>query len=214
MNRRIKYPRTLHLPWSQGATSDDKVHSDVDSLFSGQRVVVTEKMDGENTTLYADGYSHARSTDSAHHPSRAWVKAQVAPRMVGNLPKGWRVCGENLYALHSIKYDKLSTYFLVFSVWDENNRCLSWEETVEWCALLGLETVPIVYKGVWDKKAIQEAWKGHSAFGGEGEGYVVRKASSFTYGDFAGSLAKYVRANHVQTDTHWMHTTVIPNQLA
>lgn len=68
---RIKYPRTLHLPWSLGRTSDDKVLSSMDH-FSGREVVVTEKMDGENTTIYSDGL-HARSTTSQRHPSRSWV---------------------------------------------------------------------------------------------------------------------------------------------
>ena len=39
---RYKYPRTYHLPFSPGFTSDDKVLKD-DSQFYGKRVVVTEK---------------------------------------------------------------------------------------------------------------------------------------------------------------------------
>ena len=60
---RIKYPRTPHFPWSPGATDDDKILQDL-SVFDKQPVVITEKMDGENTTIYADGYIHARSLDS------------------------------------------------------------------------------------------------------------------------------------------------------
>ena len=70
---RTHYPRTPHLPWSPGATSDDVRVGDLSGL-TGRDVVVTEKLDGENTTLYRDGL-HARSLDSGHHPSRAWVKA-------------------------------------------------------------------------------------------------------------------------------------------
>lgn len=213
---RTKYPRTFHLPWSPGATSDDKVHPDVEGMFQGHEVVMTEKMDGENTTIYSDGYCHARSVDSARHSSRDWVKANVAPLMVGNLPEGWRVCGENLYAKHSLGYDKLPSYFLVFSIWDENNRCLSWEETVEWCRLLGLHEVPVLYQGPWDPEKVQNAWKNRksqSFYGEEGEGYVVRKVQDFGYEEFATSLAKYVRPNHVVTGDHWMYSEVIPNQL-
>ena len=78
--------------------------------------MVTEKLDGENTTLYADGL-HARSLDSAHHPSRAWVKA-LHGRIGDADPGGWRVCGENMYARHSIAYDELDSWFYGFSVWD------------------------------------------------------------------------------------------------
>ena len=48
---RYKYPRTYHLPFSPGFTSDDKVLKD-DSYFRGKEIVVTEKMDGENVSIY------------------------------------------------------------------------------------------------------------------------------------------------------------------
>jgi len=48
---RVKYPRTPHLPWSPGASSDDVRHLNIDH-FKNKQVVVTEKMDGENTSLY------------------------------------------------------------------------------------------------------------------------------------------------------------------
>lgn len=47
--------------------------AEVSPEFLKGPVVITEKMDGENTTLYRDGL-HARSLDSRHHPSRNWVK--------------------------------------------------------------------------------------------------------------------------------------------
>jgi hypothetical protein len=118
---RVPYPRTPHLPWSPGASADD-VRARSLSGFVGREVVVTEKLDGENTTLYADGL-HARSVDSAHHPSRTWAKA-LQGRAGARIPAGWRVCGENVYARHSIPYDALDGYFYGFSVWDDRDRCL------------------------------------------------------------------------------------------
>ncbi|RAP39594.1 hypothetical protein BYZ73_19735 [Rhodovulum viride] len=53
-----KSGRTVHLPFSPGATSDDKIMSSLEGLMA-EDLVVTEKMDGENTTLHAGG-SHAR----------------------------------------------------------------------------------------------------------------------------------------------------------
>ena len=149
---RVKYPRTPHLPWSPGGTSDDSYLVDT-KHFEGKEVIVTEKMDGENTTLYNDGM-HARSIDSRHHPSRDWVKAfhSVFAR---EIPVGWRVCGENVYAKHSIEYDALPSYFLLFSVWNEKNESLSWDQTVEWASLLGVETVPELWRGIWDSTALR-----------------------------------------------------------
>lgn len=121
-----KYPRTFHLPWSEGATQDDKITNDL-SLFE-KEIVVTIKMDGENTTCYSD-YIHARSLDSRNHVSRNWVKAFHAT-FKHNIPIGWRICGENLFAQHSIRYDNLESYFYLFSIWDDNNNCLNWADTL------------------------------------------------------------------------------------
>ena len=145
--------------------------------------------------------------------SRDWVKA-LAARLAYDLPEGWRVCGENLYAQHSLGYDRLpGSYFVVFSIWNEHNECLSWDETCEWAAMMDLPTVPVLYRGEWDAKAIQASFDGSSAFGDEGEGYVVRLADGFVFKAFSTSVAKYVRPNHVQTDTHWMQSAVVPNGL-
>ena len=223
MTARTKYPRTFHFPWSPGRSDDDKVHSAeaVEAMFSGRAVVVTEKMDGENCTIYSDGTCHARSLDSRHHESRAWVKA-LAARLAKDIPEGWRVCGENLYAEHSIGYDSLPGYFLVFGIYDENNVCLSWAETAEWAEMMGLPTVPVLYEGPWDAEKIQ-GWNSEDSWTPSlyatrqdtgAEGYVVRVAESFEFEAFSNSVAKYVRPNHVQTDVHWMRMEVTPNQLA
>ena len=86
MESYIKYPRTPHLPWSLGASSDDKVLPSV-GHFEGRQVIVTEKMDGENTTLYRD-HIHARSLDSKGGEDRAWVK-QFWASIRGEIPEGW-----------------------------------------------------------------------------------------------------------------------------
>jgi hypothetical protein len=211
-NMKIKYPRTKHLPWSPGATSDDKILKDT-SCFEGKTVVITEKMDGENSTLARD-YYHARSLDSKDHPSRSWIK-QFHTSIKNDIPEGWRICGENLYAKHSIEYDDLKSYFYCFSIWDDTNYCLSWKDTVEFCELLGIEHVSVLLEPfVWDDtspRMIQEYQP--YIFNSKMEGYVVRNADGFPYKDFGDNVAKFVRANHVTTENHWMHSKVIPNKL-
>ena len=209
---RVKYPRTYHLPWSPGKTSDDRTMDNPTGMFGGADVVVTEKMDGECTTLYSD-YLHARSIDYAPHRSRDFVKA-LHGRIAADIPEGWRVCGENLYGAHSIAYDRLPAYFLVFSIWNDKNECLPWDETVLWAKLLGLHVVPVLYRGPWNEAAVR-AFDGvaTSQLGGDREGYVVRLAGGFHYRAFRQSVAKYVRKDHVQTDEHWKAREVVPNRL-
>ncbi|GAB7110299.1 hypothetical protein JCM4814A_86140 [Streptomyces phaeofaciens JCM 4814] len=203
---RTSYPRTPHLPWSPGASADD-VRVGGLSGFAGREIVVTEKLDGENTTLYADGL-HARSVDSAHHPSRAWVKA-LQGRVGARIPAGWRVCGENMYARHSIPYDALESYFYGFSVWDERDRCLDWDATVRFLRGLGVPVPPVLWRGVCDERALRRL----RVETGRQEGYVVRTVDGFAREDFAGRIAKWVRPGHVTTGTHWMHTAVVENGL-
>jgi len=207
----IKYPRTYHFTYSPNVQNDDRMHKD-DRLFDGQAVVATEKMDGECTTMTRDRV-FARSVNSSPHESRDWVH-RLHGQIRQDIPPLWRVCGENLYAEHSIHYSRLPSYFLVFSVWDETNRCLSWDDTEEWSQLLGLETVPVFYKGIWDRAAMEKAFEEHcKACADPVEGYVVRAAADFRYEAFCRSTVKSVRQNHVQTSEHWLEKAVVPNGL-
>ena len=195
---RFKYPRTCHFPFSEGATDDDKILTSTDH-FKGQIVVVTEKMDGENTTIYSD-HCHARSIDSKHKPYHSWLLSYI-PSFQHQIPDNWRICGEYLYAKHSIGYDNLPSYFMVFSIWDETNTCLSWDDTVDLCTDLGLEHVPVIYEGIYDEELIKKLAKETVARGGEG--IVVRIKDGFAYEDFSRSIAKFVRKNHLQTNAEW-----------
>lgn len=201
-----KYPRTPHLPWSPGVTDDD-IHVQKLSVFHGQEIVVTEKMDGENTSLYHD-HIHARSLDSKYHSSRNWVK-QWHRRFAHNIPDNWRICGENLFARHSVQYEKLDSYFYGFSIWNENNVCCSWSDTLEWFDILEIIPVTVLYQGIWNEQLIREL----SVDTLVTEGYVVRNSQAFPYERFKENSAKWVRKNHVQSDKHWMHTEVVPNGL-
>lgn len=203
----IKYPRTYHLPFSQAMTKDDKMLKDC-SQFND--VLVTLKMDGENTTMYND-YIHARSIQSKNHKSRDYVKS-IHSKVMGDIPEGWRVCGENLYAKHSIEYSNLESYFYIFSIWNEKNRCLSWDDTKEWSQLLELPLVPELYSGKFDEKFIKGLIS--PKFNGEDmEGFVVRNSGEFSYKDFRHNVGKMVRKDHVHTHGHWMREMIVPNKL-
>jgi hypothetical protein len=205
--RYVKYPRTYHVDWSPGVGKDDRIQPT--PFLEGTHVIVTEKMDGENTTFYND-YLHARSIDYKPHPSRDRVKA-IWASVAHDIPEGWRVCGENLYAKHSIEYTDLTGYFQVFSVWNDKNVCLSWSETVEWAAMLGLPMVPVLYAGPLDTVELRKLAEGVVARGGEG--IVIREVVEFHYSEFRFAVGKYVRQNHVQTHGGWMRNTVTPNKL-
>lgn len=203
-----KYPSTPFLPWAKPDT-DGRIIKSLDS-FEGCRVVVTEKMDGENTSMYRD-HIHARSIDSSPHVSRNYVKSMWGS-VKHMIPHGWRMCGENMYAKHSIYYDSLKSYFLSFSLWNEQNVCLSWEEAQEYFDAWGITTVPVLYHGIYDEEKIRALWTDDMK--GKHEGYVVRLAHSYKLSEFPLSIAKFVRKDHVQTSEHWLREVLVPNLLA
>lgn len=205
---KVKYARTRHIPSSPGATDDDKRLKDL-SCFHGKEVFISEKMDGECTSG-AKTYTHARSLDSNNHPSRNYVKG-IFGGIQHLIPEGWRICGENLYAQHSIPYENLESYFYCFNIWDENNICLSLDDTLEWRELLGLTFVPILYRGIFDETILNNLIENLDLE--KQEGIVIRITDSFHYKDFKTSIAKWVRKGHVQTDEHWLNQPIIPNKL-
>lgn len=195
---RVKYPRTYHLPWSPGFTEDDRVLPTLDG-FEAEEVVVTLKLDGENTNLYRDGL-HARSLDYRSRIDRDRIRALHAS-VAHDIPEGWRVCGENVWAEHSIRYSGLTHFLYVFSVWDRNT-CLSWDETCEWAALLGFPTVPVLYRGPMDASVVKKLWT-PTLGQDECEGYVVRVVRAFRSVEFRRVVGKYVREGHVRTHGNW-----------
>ncbi len=210
MENHYKYNRTYHLDWSPGLKNDDRRQEDYSQFIdSPSGIIASIKMDGENTSMYSDKY-HARSLDSKDHPSRHYVKG-LWGSIRHLIPEGWRICGENVYAKHSIYYDNLESYFYVFNVWDDTNTCLDYGTTLEVCKEFGLVHVPVIYEGKYDEAILKNLpntpeMKDH-------EGYVIRTYGSFKYEDFNSHVAKYVRDNHVQTDEHWMFQSVTPNKL-
>jgi hypothetical protein len=191
----MKYPRTFHLPCSMGGTSDDKRLTDV-LMFDGIQLVYTEKLDGENTVM-TNQTIHARSEDGYSNEWQTYMKREWNTFRF-NIPDGMTICGENLYAVHSIEYERLTSYFYVFNIM-EGDIVLSWNDTVYWAELIGLPVVPVIRFGAIDEMPIPSC----SAFGSTCEGYVVRNIEAFPVTEFKTNVAKCVRENHVQTDVHW-----------
>lgn len=205
----IKYPRTPHLPFSPSYSHDDEHMCSIEN-FVGENIIVTEKMDGENTTLYGNHW-HARSLNSKRkHESRDWLANFWAGKK-GKIPEGFRICGENLYAKHTIHYTNLPSYFLGFSVWEEDNLALSWKNTVDFLNEVGILPVPVLYEGAFSWEALTTIANRMTP---RQEGFVVRLAMPFHYNDFGRSVAKWVRMDHVQPNNkHWFSSEVTKNGL-
>jgi hypothetical protein len=197
-----KHPRTFHLPWSPGATDDDKIMSSTDGLLGD--VVITEKVDGENTTMTST-VCHARSVDSESHSSRSWVQ-NLWSRIRFDIPEGMRITGENMYAKHSIKYRDLPSFFLVHGVW-EGETLLSWDDTEIWAEILGLTTVTVLDRTTLtdnrDLMAVAAHWeKWQKKRPEEREGFIIKRNTPIHISDYRSKVGKWVRSGHVTTLDH------------
>lgn len=199
-----KYPRTGHFPFSPGTSDDDKVQWEWEACLAGKRLVYTEKLDGGNTMLSKDGVFARSHLEPASHPSFDHLKPQWAA--IRSLLGGLCLYGENMFAVHSLEYPRLTAYFYVFAV-REGERWLSWEDVYTYAELAGFPTVPELAA---DESLPMEArltalMRAESGFGGPKEGIVVRDREAFSAEAFQENVIKYVRAGHVQTDAdHWM----------
>jgi hypothetical protein len=199
----LKYPRTYHFPFSPGTTSDDRIKQNWQTILANE-LVITEKLDGENTCIKADGVyarSHAAPTLNPW-AKNMWTTWEQVKNSLGDLA----VFGENLYGVHSIDYTKLDSYFYVFAIRD-GDTWLAWDEVVFYAQLLDLPTVPVLGRGIFTeigvKNAINTALVEGSQLGGACEGVVCRTAAGFETPQFSDNVLKYVRKNHVKTDEHW-----------
>lgn len=201
-----KYGRTYHLPYSPGSTSDDKISESVSSLI-GKYIVITEKLDGENTGIQDLGVyarSHGAFTTSSWSREVRLLHKMKVENMLGN---GVFLFGENLEGIHSIEYTNLESYFYIFGVRD-NNKWVSWDEVEEYSYLLDIPTVPVLFRGIVNsekelQKIVEDLVTKPSVLGGSREGVVVRNAGDFENEDFGENVMKWVRKNHVTTDKHW-----------
>lgn len=211
-----------HLPWSEEDARRQKwlKEQQTREMFEGKQVIITEKMDGANACLTSEKV-YARS-HSAEATGEQWdfLKKQHREELMHKIPDNLAIFGEYLYARHSIKYDSLPSYFIVFGIYDDSeDEWLSWVDTEVVADKLSLETAPVidnVYIAEDRSEVVDERDEiivfddlrrdpeGVSRYGDTREGYVVRTVDSFSLDDLTENMAKCVRENHVQTEElHW-----------
>jgi hypothetical protein len=196
----------------------------------GVPIVLTEKVDGSNTSLEADGCYARTHAGAPTHKSFDMLKVLHAG-LKWQLQNGMQYFGEWCYAKHSIEYNELPGYFLMFGIRVlegtmiptvfhpmDYSLWVSWDRVEKQAEELGLPTVPVLFKGtVSSEKELQELVESFmnqpSACGGIREGVVARVARAFQDEDFSSCVMKCVRANHVQTSEHWKDQEIIKNKL-
>lgn len=140
MSKSTKYPRTLHAQISLGSTSDDRfMPNGYLKSFAKLPLVITEKLDGQCTSLNRYGCFARSHAAPSYHP---WDKPLINRwESIKNDLGDLEIFGENMYGIHSIQYSKLESYYYVFGIRNKDTW-LSWEEVKFYSGMLDLPTVP------------------------------------------------------------------------
>jgi ATP-dependent RNA circularization protein (DNA/RNA ligase family) len=216
----VGFPSTPYL------TSDPTVATRVDKLldqhaatsFLTAPVRVEEKMDGENLGLASvegDLIAQSRGSYVALGGLQfRGLSSWLAPRrtlLAAALGEGLVMFGEWCADVHSVPYDSLPDWLLVFDVYDRRDGAFwSGDRRDALTAELGLATVPELFAGQCDIPFLRTLL-GTSRCGREPmEGVVVRReAIGRTLG-----RAKLVRPDFMQPgDEHWRSGRRRPNRL-
>lgn len=222
----FRFPSTPHLAWlaKDGMPRDDKVLSpaEAQALLSGN-VVVEEKLDGANLglSLSPDGALRVQNRGqylSDPHTGQfarlpAWL-TQHEPGLRTVLRPELMLFGEWCAARHSLDYDALPDWFLLFDVYDRSiGRFWSTSRRNALAAEAGLSTVPLVSSGLTTLAALKQLLVDTPSRYRAGlplEGVVVRRES----GEWCEARAKLVRPDFTQAiDTHWRKRTIDWNRV-
>jgi len=221
MDKIIKYPRTPHL-YGSHVHDDDKVISEDKSLslIQNTSLVIEEKVDGSNvgifftkSKLYIQSRGHIlRGND---HPSFDMFKAWVFSKtdiLNSILKDRYIMYGEWLYAVHTLRYNRLPHYFLEFDILDKKHmKFLSTNKRQSLLADSGIQSVPVLHKGALKSMKQLVLLITTSNFGGEPmegmylkieeDGYVTDRCK-FVRKEFLMSAAnrgKLWKENQIET---------------
>lgn len=224
MSEFFRFPHTPHIAWlAPGAPRDDKVLSpeEAQKLLAGE-VVIEEKLDGANLGFFIgpDGTLRAQNRGQYLLPPFTGQFAQLGrwmdahqDRLFDALTESLMVFGEWCAARHSLDYDRLPDWWLMFDVYDlEAGRFWSTARRDELAETLGVSVVPCLYRG-----RITLAQMTDWTFGvascfrqGNAEGVIVRNQNAM----WLDKRAKLVRPDFTQSIAqHWRHRHIAWNRI-
>ncbi len=214
MTEFFRYPHTPHIAWlAEGQPRDDKVLSPIEAtLFLADEIVVEEKLDGANLgfSIGPDGGMRAQNRGQyllAPFTGQfarldAWLTVHQ-DRLFDMLTESLIVFGEWCAARHSLNYDRLPDWWLMFDVYDRNSRQFwSTQRRNELASAMRATAVPCIHRGRVSLAQLQGWLAGEFSQFREGavEGLVLRREDSL----WLKERAKLVRPGFTQAIAqHW-----------
>ncbi len=217
----FRFPSTPHLTWlgRMPPPRDDKLLTDRErrDLLVGE-VIVEEKLDGANLGFSVSHFGRVQAQNRGQYLSEpysgqfsrlaAWL-GQHQDQLLSLLEPKLILFGEWCAARHSLRYDALADWFLVFDVYDRVAgkfwSCQRRDALASWA---NLTTVPKLARGhmsVTSLESLVMNTQSRFATTGTVEGVVVRQDSK----DWCERRAKLVHPNFNQEiDAHWSKRTL------
>lgn len=218
MTHFFRFPHTPHIAWlGTGEPRDDKVLSpdEATQLLAGD-VVVEEKLDGANLGFSLSPEGDVRTQNRGQYLSEPytgqfvrlpdWLARHgeaIQLALLEHVQQDLILFGEWCAARHSLDYDGLPDWFLLFDVYERSSgRFWSSARRNDLALQLGLKTVPQVAQGhvsVAQLKTMVASQR--SQFRpGPVEGLVIRQEAQ----GYGTARAKLVRSDFTQAITdHW-----------
>lgn len=217
-----KFPSTPHLALlGDVVVRGDKVMSESErNDFLRHELMVEEKVDGANLGISFDTSGNIRVQNRGaylHLPSSGqWKKLfeWLAPKtdvLFEQLTDRYILFGEWCYAQHSVNYDRLPDWFLVFDVFDKrNSRFLSCSRRDTIIRALGIAQVPMIKRGHFSLSELSKLLSQSCLSDKPAEGLYFR----FDKGDWLVQRAKLVRPAFIQSvGQHWSRSDIKVNRL-
>lgn len=221
----FRFPSTPHLAWLSKITvpREDKLLSSSDArALLASKVLVEEKIDGANvglslaedgTLLIQNRGQYLTAPYTGQFARLAEWLTQHEEEIRNQLGGPLILFGEWSAARHSIKYDRLPDWFLLFDVYDRaEGRFWSSGRRNALASAAGLAIVPTLLRGQTNLSALQQLLATGSSHyrAGPMEGLVVRGETT----DWCESRAKLVRADFTQAiEEHWSRRRIVWNRV-
>ncbi|MDN5849801.1 MAG: RNA ligase family protein [Nitrococcus sp.] len=224
-NAFFRFPHTPHVAWlGEGVPRDDKLLSaaEMDALLAGP-VVVEEKLDGANLGFSPAPGGTVRAQNRGEYLQApfvgqfkrlaAWL-AQHERALAGALGNDLIAFGEWCAARHTLGYDSLPDWWLLFDVYDRRQgRFWSTRRRDAWATAAGVAVVPVLHRGETNLTRMSEwATSERSHYrAGPLEGVVVRREDAH-WSNSRGKLVNPVFAAGIEA--HWRRRRIEWNRLS
>ncbi len=220
-----RFPHIPHLAWlGKDAPREDKVLAprEVAMLLSSE-VVVEEKLDGANLGVSLDDTGGLQLQNRGQYIGRpfggqfsragAWLGHHEAT-LIHAIGSDLILFGEWCAARHTIAYDTLPDWFIVFDIYQRSiGRFWSVDRRNAWAADVGLPCVPVLARRrVTADELIAIVTSASSQFGARPlEGLMIRQDNA----EFLQQRAKLVRPEFTQSiGEHWRNRRIEWNTTA